>query len=1373
MTTYFNKFNLLLLIFSVFSFMTKAQDNIECETPATVHFSVNASALISADYNTVLINGSWDAYGEFNEWWWPFGVTLSDTDFDGIHEGSLQLPPGDYQYVHALTGPADNNGGWGIVGLAPDECALGLDPESGDEAPNYYFSVECGETLFLPTLCFGLCDDVCDVTEPSTTVVEFEVDMNNVDQPSASFDNVVINGSWNNWQGWGVTLSDNDGDGIWSGSAEFENFSQFEYVVAVTGPADNYSGWGMQWGQACVGNNFSVNTGTDSLIIETPVVGCDEQQPDLMTVDFVVDMNPVGDFPNDDYSDVIINGSWNGWQNYGVTLSDDDGDNVWTGTGYIDPGVIQFEYVVAVTGPADSFSGAGQQWGNGCSGTNFLLIFDSGVNYYVQTPEIGCNEQQPDLMTVDFVVDMNPVGDFPNDDYSDVIINGSWNGWQNYGVTLSDDDGDNVWTGTGYIDPGVIQFEYVVAVTGPADNYSGWGMQWGNGCSGINFLLIFDSGVSYYVQTPEIGCEPPAPTEFNVDMNCVDVPFSSVHLTGPVWNWTTDIIMTDTDGDGIYSITMEGLSGDIEYKYMLDFWANQENLIDDMQNGASCAPITDYENWANRLTSSGTTNNDTYGSCEDCEPIVSGCTDSEATNFNPDAEQDDGSCTYDCINPNLINQDAICTQEVDPVCGCNGITYTNSCHAQNDGVLEWTIGNCEISGCTVSYANNFNPMATVDDGSCSYCDYFTVLVYDYDDASQIGSNDGYVIATGNGGSSNYDVQVFNTDGIQQNPFGLYAGDYTVVVLDVNFDCVAETTITISEPSPEVEGCMDQSATNYNAEATIDDGSCVYPSIPTTFNVDMSCAGVTFTTVHLTGPIWNWTQDIIMTDDDGDGIYSVTIDDVYGDVEYKYMVDYSANQEDLLDDMQNGASCAPVTDYSGYANRLVEAGSDINDTYGSCEDCPSDVLGCTDASATNYNSEATVDDGSCEFPVVVDPCDITPSGLFVDNIIHNRVVFNWSAPAEAPSYYMIRYRPVGTTQWTVMRAGPETPNAFTGTSRTRYFHEAATTYEWSMRARMVDEDLATICQSPWSASAEYTTLPQCANLENLAVDNVEANWVTFLADAPDASWGVWQSKGKIREVGTNAYRYVNGGSDGTIASVLKGNFTASTDYEWHTKVWCTANVDENGNPDPMYHSGWGDFSAFTTEAPCDKLPTNLTTSSNGANTAVTMSWDTPESGAPDHYFLEMTNLTTGAVYEWNYQDGESNSRTKFGQNPGDEISWRIRGACGSNGTSWATIFTQPVTYTLGGARLTSDGVSQLEVYPNPSRGVFTIGMDIVGIENIHLSITNHLGEEVFQEVLRNQKGHYINTIDLTDTASGVYMLNIISSKKNIHQKIVIH
>jgi hypothetical protein len=40
-------------------------------------------------------------------------------------------------------------------------------------------------------------------------------------------------------------LSDVDGDGIYTGSAEFDpSIGQFEYVVAVTGPADGWSGWG-------------------------------------------------------------------------------------------------------------------------------------------------------------------------------------------------------------------------------------------------------------------------------------------------------------------------------------------------------------------------------------------------------------------------------------------------------------------------------------------------------------------------------------------------------------------------------------------------------------------------------------------------------------------------------------------------------------------------------------------------------------------------------------------------------------------------------------------------------------------------------------------------------------------------------------------------------------------------------------------------------------------------------------------------------------------------------------------------------------------------------------------------------------------------
>ena len=93
------------------------------------------------------------------------------------------------------------------------------------------------------------------------TVVNFSVDMSSVGQPNymIDYDNVVINGTWNGWSGWGVTLSDDDGDNVWTGSSEFDpGIGQFEYVVAVTGPTDGYSGWGMQW-SSCEGSNFSSN----------------------------------------------------------------------------------------------------------------------------------------------------------------------------------------------------------------------------------------------------------------------------------------------------------------------------------------------------------------------------------------------------------------------------------------------------------------------------------------------------------------------------------------------------------------------------------------------------------------------------------------------------------------------------------------------------------------------------------------------------------------------------------------------------------------------------------------------------------------------------------------------------------------------------------------------------------------------------------------------------------------------------------------------------------------------------------------------------------------------------------------------------------
>ncbi|MBJ04351.1 MAG: hypothetical protein CMP65_00420 [Flavobacteriales bacterium] len=275
--------------------------------------------------------------------------------------------------------------------------------------------------------------------------------------------------------------------------------------------------------------------------------------------------------------------------------------------------------------------------------------------------------------------------------------------------------------------------------------------------------------------------------------------------------------------------------------------------------------------------------------CDDIETsceneFIAGCTCNLAINYNPDANAEDGSCSYsndvyvDCNGTCLIgnsDDDDVCdgidncpndtnfsqsdndSDGVGNACdNCVNIANTDQLDSDNNGVGDA----CEviiIEGCTDENACNYNSNNNFDDGSCEYAienfDCNGDCIVDLDCNNECGGSailDQCGICNGENNTClgctdteacNFDNAAIINDGCEYAIENFDCNGNCIVDLDCNNECGGTAELdecgVCNGNNISCTGCTDAEACNFDNAAIINDG-CEYAI--ENFNCDGDC-----------------------------------------------------------------------------------------------------------------------------------------------------------------------------------------------------------------------------------------------------------------------------------------------------------------------------------------------------------------------------------------------------------------------------------------------------------------------------------------------------------------------------------------------------
>lgn len=83
------------------------------------------------------------------------------------------------------------------------------------------------------------------------------------------------------------------------------------------------------------------------------------------------------------------------------------------------------------------------------------------------------------------------------------------------------------------------------------------------------------------------------------------------------------------------------------------------------------------------------------------------------------------------------------------------------------------------------------------------------------------------------------------------------------------------------------------------------------------------------------------------------------------------------------------------------------------------------------------------------------------------------------------------------------------------------------------------------------------------------------------------------------------------------------------------------------------------------------------------------------------------------------------------------------------------------------------LSDISIFPNPNNGAFTISFDLITSADLIITITDLLGNNVYQKKEEEYSGKYDRSINLSDLGKGMYLFNLQAGKQQVNKRFVIH